>query len=85
MLKSEGGFSAIRFAGIAFAALVAVSSGAAMAQDDRPFTIAVVDLDAVVANSPAGVSWRGIWKTFRTLSRRKSSVARPRRNPFSGK
>jgi len=54
MLKSEGGFSAIRFSGIAFAALVTVLSGAALAQDDRPFTIAVVDLDAVVANSPAG-------------------------------
>lgn len=54
MLKSEAGCSAMQFAGIALVVLAAMSSGEALAQDDRPFTIAVVDLDAVVANSPAG-------------------------------
>lgn len=54
MLKSEYGFPAVRLVAVAFAILVAGGSGAALAQDDRPFTIAVVDLDAVVANSPAG-------------------------------
>lgn len=54
MLKSESGFPAVLLAAVAFAILAAGGSGAAIAQDDRPFTIAVVDLDAVVANSPAG-------------------------------
>ena len=54
MSKSESGFPAVLFAAAAFAILAAGGSGAALAQDDRPFTIAVVDLDAVVANSPAG-------------------------------
>lgn len=54
MLKFESGFPAVLFAAAAFAILVAGWPGAALGQDDRPFTIAVVDLDAVVANSPAG-------------------------------
>lgn len=54
MSRSEGSSLAAPVALVVLIALIVGWSGAALAQSDRPFTIAVVDMEAVVTNSLNG-------------------------------